>query len=221
MFERLDGTVSLIEYSHSSIPHNTLYSLDFALQYVSKRIIIDNSRVVHLTPFLYDTQRSFNACKSALRNWRRHSSGSADINEEESGSVLYGRLNNTQVWQCVTLTDLQRILGELSVDVYSTTETRLCDVVLIEDLDEMFNIMTFKNPSQSTYPMISSKSTKHILTNSILFLTARELILDTILLLRKISQLQGITCLVRITYSITNSINFSGSVTNIITDISL
>lgn len=165
MFERLDGTVSLIEYSHSSIPHNTLYSLDFALQYVSKRIIIDNSRVVHLTPFLYDTQRSFNACKSALRNWRRHSSGSADINEEESGSVLYGRLNNTQVWQCVTLTDLQRILGELSVDVYSTTETRLCDVVLIEDLDEMFNIMTFKNPSQSTYPMISSKQKYEAYTN--------------------------------------------------------
>ena len=88
-------------------------------------------RVAHLTSFLYDTDR--------IRYIVDHM--------PLVSPTLYDRLSeNVLVWQCLSLAQMHDIVNELLLSLGGASGSGgSFDLVVIEDLDEAFNIASFEN----------------------------------------------------------------------------
>lgn len=99
--------------------------------YVRKIQQSDQYKVAHMTSFLYDTDR--------LRYIVDHM--------PLVSPTLQDRLSqNVLVWQCLSLAQMHDIVNEMLLSLSGASRSGgSFELVVIEDLDEAFNIASFEN----------------------------------------------------------------------------
>lgn len=140
-------------------------------------------RVAHLTSFLYDTDRI------------RHIVDHMPL----VSPTLHDRLSeNVLVWQCLSLAQVHDIVNELLLSFSGSSASEgSFNLVVIEDLDEAFNIASFENyilgmcgPTrrEQEIPNMSTNTTSHP--------AAGKTIVSIMRTIRKLSQTYDVTFMV-------------------------
>lgn len=134
---KLDRCFSIVEFNLTS--DSTQFASNFAMEYYVRRIqLSEQYRVAHLTSFLYDTDRiEYILDRMPLVSPTLHSCLS----------------ENVLVWQCLSLAQIHDIINEMLLSFTDTSaeKDRPFDLVVLEDLDEAFNIASFENYILGTY----------------------------------------------------------------------
>ncbi|ODQ47576.1 hypothetical protein PICMEDRAFT_116115 [Pichia membranifaciens NRRL Y-2026] len=127
---KIDKCFSVVEFNLNN--HTPQFASNFAMEYYIRKIQrCGQYRVAHLTSFLYDTDRI------------RHIVDHMPL----VSPTLHDRLSeNVLVWQCLSLAQVHDIVNELLLSFSGSSASEgSFNLVVIEDLDEAFNIGSFEN----------------------------------------------------------------------------
>lgn len=125
-YTKLKNSVSLIEYhSHHDLTH---FSSNFAIEYYVNNIKLNKHyRTMHLSSFIFDLDRLKYILNKTIDGF-----SPSDIKD------------NVLVWQCLSLSEIDEIISQTCKQRAEQNE-ELFDLIVIEDLDEAFNICSFED----------------------------------------------------------------------------